>query len=228
MYDDLQLELEHVSTVDRAAEQIRRALFSGQLGPGTPLREVALSEAMGVGRSTIREALGMLVAEGLAVRVPNRGVAVKALSADDVHDVSRARVALESAGVRRWEEADDAHRDLLREALHDYAALARATGARQDPAALTEAHLQIHRALVGLTGSERLLAASDTLSSEIRLGLAHLDRTRANLRQQVAEHGHLVELLESGQVNTAITELTRHLAAAEQSLLAATGHGDAE
>ena len=110
MYDDLQLELENSSTVDRAAEEIRRAMFAGQLEPGTPLREVALSEAMGVGRSTIREALGVLVAEGLAVRVPNNGVAVKELTADDVRDVSRARTALESAGVRRWHEADESDR----------------------------------------------------------------------------------------------------------------------
>ncbi len=227
MYDDLQLELEHSSTVDRAAEEIRRALFAGQLEPGTPLREVALSEAMGVGRSTIREALGILVAEGVAVRVPNRGVAVKELSADDVRDVSRARAALESAGVRRWPEADEDHRSALRDALGAYTALAGSAGAPDDPGPMTEAHLRIHRALVGLTGSERLLAASDALSSEIRLGLAHLDRTRANLRQQVAEHTHLVELLESGQIEAAIADLDRHLGAAERSLLDATGHGAA-
>ena len=79
MYDDLQFE--HSSTVDRAADEIRRAIFAGQLEPGTPLREVALSEAMGVGRSTIREALAVLVSDGVAVRVPNKGVAVKELSA---------------------------------------------------------------------------------------------------------------------------------------------------
>ncbi len=228
MYDDLQLELETSSTVDRAADVIRRALFAGQLGPGTPLREVALSEVMGVGRSTIREALGMLVGEGLAVRVPNKGVAVKQLSADDVHDVSRARAALESAGVRRWSEAAVSDREQLRDALQDYAHLARSRGADNDPGRLTEAHLRIHRALVGLTGSGRLLAASDALSSEIRLGLAHLDRTRANLRQQVTEHGLLVELLEAGRLDDALAELDRHLVAAEVSLLSATGHGTAD
>jgi DNA-binding GntR family transcriptional regulator len=42
----------------------------------------------------------------------------------------------------------------------------------------------------------------------------------------VAEHAHLVELLEAGEVEAAIRELSRHLAAAETSLLDATGHGD--
>jgi len=90
---------------------------------------------------------------------------------------------------------------------------------------LTEAHLQIHRALMGLTGSSRLLAAADAISAEIRLGLAHLDRMRANVADQVREHTHLVELLEQGQVDEALAELHRHLVAAEESLLEATGHG---
>ena len=64
------LNLEHSSTVDRVAEELRRALFDGEVEAGTPLREVALADAMGVSRSTIREALGVLVAEGLATREP--------------------------------------------------------------------------------------------------------------------------------------------------------------
>lgn len=219
MYANLQVE--RSSTVDRAVAEIRRALFAGELNPGTPLREVALSEAMAVSRSTVREALTVLVSEGLVVRVPNRGVAVKQLSAADVHDVTRARAALESAGVRNFAAAAVAERQRLRAML---AAYERTVGSSSDPAKLTEAHLQIHRALVGLTSSDRLLSAADALAAEIRLGLAHLDRTRANLRQQVREHVRLVDLVESGDRAAALAELHRHLRVAEDSLLDATGH----
>ena len=70
------LHLEHSSTVDRVAEELRRAVFEGELESGTPLREVALAESLGVSRPTLREALALLVAEGLATREPNRGVSV--------------------------------------------------------------------------------------------------------------------------------------------------------
>lgn len=220
MYDNLQLEPS--STVDRAADELRRALFAGELAPGTPLREVALSEAMGVGRSTIREALGILVADGMAVRIPNRGVAVKELSATDIHDVIRARLVLESAGMRAWPQATKAHRQELHDALARYIGLADGS---TDSGVLTEAHLQIHRALVGLTASSRLLAAADAIAAEIRLGLAHLDRVRGNIVEQVREHQLLVSLLESGDIDEALHELHRHLEAAERSLLDATGHG---
>ena len=80
---------------------------------------------MGVGRSTIREALGVLVADGMAVRVPNKGVAVKELSADDVRDVIRARLVLESAGMRAWPTAGEDDRQALRDALAHYVELAK-------------------------------------------------------------------------------------------------------
>ena len=93
------LRLEHSSTVDRIAEELRRAMFEGELESGTPLREVALADSLGVSRPTVREALSVLVADGLAVREPNRGVAVASPDPDSIRDVCRARAVLE--GRRR-------------------------------------------------------------------------------------------------------------------------------
>jgi DNA-binding transcriptional regulator YhcF (GntR family) len=117
------LNLEPVSTVDRVAEELRRSLFAGELGPGTQLREVALAAALGVSRSTVREALGMLVAEGLAVRVPNRGTQVRRLDPEQVRDVCQARVVIETAGVRRWNEAAEPLREEVRRALQAFSDL---------------------------------------------------------------------------------------------------------
>ena len=44
------------------------AIFDGDLESGTPLREVAIAASLGVSRPTVREALTVLVAEGLATR----------------------------------------------------------------------------------------------------------------------------------------------------------------
>jgi DNA-binding GntR family transcriptional regulator len=210
------LQIDPVSTVDRVADELRRALFEGELDPGTPLREVALAESLGVARSTVREALAVLVAEGLADRVPNKGTAVHELSPDELRDVCRARAVLEIAGVRRWEDASDDARDAVRSALADFNRLAEGSATSQE---LTAAHLEIHRALTGLTGSPRLIAMSESLYAEIRLALARLDRTRGNVREQVHSHADLVELLERGQVAEAEAELAAHLTGAETSLV---------
>ncbi len=216
-FSGLRLE-EPASTVDRTAEELRRALFEGELDPGTPLREVALADALGVSRSTVREALGALVSEGLADRVPNRGTQVRRLDAAQVRDVCRARAVIEGAGVRRWPEATQAERDACRQALGRFEELAHAGCT---PAEFTAAHLEIHRALAGLTGSPRLVAVAESLHAEVRLALAHVDRARRNAAEQVHSHSHLLDLLEQGEVDAAAAELEDHLAGAERSMLEA-------
>lgn len=216
------LRVEPVSTVDRVADELRRALFDGELEPGTPLREVALADSLGVSRSTVREALALLVSEGLAVRVPNKGTAVHTLSPEEIRDVCRARAVVETAGVRRWNDATDEARDAVRSALTEFNRLAATTTSPQE---LTAAHLQIHRALTGLTESPRLVAMSEALYAEIRLALAGLDRTRGNVREQAHSHADLLRLLERGHLDEAEAELTRHLASAEDSLVESLSAG---
>ncbi len=200
------------------AEELRRALFDGEVAPGTPLREIALADAMGVSRSTIREALGVLVGEGLATREPNRGVFVTELDPEAVRDVARARAVLEVAGVRRWAEATEEARDAVRQALVDFHT---AASSQATPSELTAAHLAIHRSLAALTESPRLLALADALYSEIRLGLAKVDRIRRNAPDQVTSHRSLLTMLERGDVDTAAHELEHHLEHAESSMLEA-------
>lgn len=215
MYDRVTLDPPRASTAGRVADALRAALMAGDLAPGTPLREVALAGRLGVARSTVREALTQLVAEGLATREPHRGVSVTRLTADDVRDVTRARRVLELAGVRAWPTAGEAERATVDRALTAYAGAARA-GAGP---ATTEAHLGLHRAIAGLTGSRRLDAVTDGLAAELRLALATVERRRRNARQQVAEHRALVELLRAGRVDAAASALADHLDAAERSLL---------
>ncbi len=210
------LSLEPVSTVDRAAEELRRSLFEGELPPGTRLREVALTEALGVSRSTVREALGMLVAEGLADRVPNKGTQVRRLDPAEVSDVCRARRVIETAGVRRWAEASEAERDGVRQALATYSELRTSDCTTAE---FTAAHLEVHRALTALSGSARLVAFADSLHSEVRLALAQVDRTRGNAAEQVHSHSSLIDLMEAGDLEAAARELTAHLLEAEESMV---------
>ncbi len=217
------LSLDPVSTVDRVAEELRRSLFEGELEPGTALREVALADALGVSRSTVREALGMLVAEGLADRVPNKGTQVRRLDPDQVRDVCEARMVIETAGVRRWNDADETLRSDVRRALDAFADL---THGDYTAAEFTAAHLAIHRSLSALTGSERLVAVAESLHAEVRLALAHVDRARGNATEQVHSHADLLAMLEKGDLEAAADELADHLGGAEASMLEAIGRRD--
>lgn len=213
MYDSL--ELEHSSTVERAAESLRHAMFAGDISPGTPLREVAIAEQLGVARSTVREALTLLTGEGLVTRKPNRGVAVTSYDREQVHDLVGARLVVEREGAHCWTDADKRLRDAVHAALSRYAELAESGASVRE---ITEAHLDFHRRIVGLTGNERLSALADQLYAEIRLALAHLDRLRSNAREQIADHRRLLELIETGDRTAVDAALREHLDGAETSI----------
>ncbi|HEY3530528.1 MAG TPA: GntR family transcriptional regulator [Nocardioides sp.] len=210
------LSLEHSSTVDRVAEELRRAVFEGELESGTPLREVALAESLGVSRPTLREALALLVAEGLATREPNRGVSVASPDPESVRDVSTARTVLETAGMRNWPHASEEAREAVRHALTAYEQAVAAGASYQE---LNQRHLAIHLSLVGLTGSPRLVSMAESVVAELRLALAQIDRVRRNARDQAGSHHHLLDLLESGDVDAAVAELGDHLHGAEDAII---------
>lgn len=210
------LSLEHSSTVDRVAEELRRAVFDGELESGTQLREVALAESLGVSRPTVREALGVLVSEGLATREPHRGVSITQPRPDSIRDVCRARTVLEIAGVRHWPTADERARQLVRTRLEEYTAAVEEDASYQ---VLNERHLAFHLSLVGLVGSPHLAAMAESLYAELRLALAQVDRARQNAPDQAGSHALLVRLLESGDVDATVAELEDHLAGAEVAII---------
>ncbi len=214
------LRLEHASTVDRVADELRRAVFDGELESGTPLREVALAASLGVSRPTVREALTVLVAEGLATREPNRGVSVASPQADSVRDVCAARLVLEGAGIRCWSQATEEQQALVRSTLDAYIAAIEADVSYQE---LNERHLAFHVSLVGLTGSPRLVAMQENLVVELKLALAQVDRIRRNAHDQADSHAALVRLLERDEIDAAYEFLVGHLADAQEEIIEALG-----
>jgi len=214
------LHIEHTSTVDRAAAELRRAIFDGDIESGTALREVALAESLGVSRPTVREVLGVLVAEGLATREPNRGVHVTTPEAASVRDVCGARWVLEGAGVRRWREATEEQRDHVRRSLRAYTDAVRAEGTYQE---LNTLHLAFHVSLVGLAGSPRLVAMAENLVVELKVALAQVERIQRNAHDEADSHVALVDLLEADEVDAAYAFLKAHLADAETEIIGALG-----
>ena len=81
---------------DDLALAIEEAIVSGELEPGTVLRQEQLSERFGVSRTPVREALRRLAALGLVSFVPNRGVRVRTLSHEELYEAFLVRAELES------------------------------------------------------------------------------------------------------------------------------------
>src|SRR5512133_4105567 len=81
---------------DDIALVIEEAIVSGELEPGTVLRQEQLSEQFNVSRTPIREALRRLAALGLVSFEPNRGVRVRTISREELHEAFLVRAELEA------------------------------------------------------------------------------------------------------------------------------------
>ena len=88
--------------VDSAYNAIKISLSSGKLKPGDWLRQIAIAEELGVSQATARDALDQLVIEGLAERIPRKGVRVPFISPNDLRDIYELRILSEGLA---WQAA---------------------------------------------------------------------------------------------------------------------------
>jgi DNA-binding GntR family transcriptional regulator len=79
-----------------AVALLREMILSGELAPGERLREVAISERLGMSRTPVREAFRTLAAEGLVELLPNRSVVVAELNESESIDVFAVLGTLEA------------------------------------------------------------------------------------------------------------------------------------
>lgn len=76
--------------------KLREMIVSGALAPGERVTEIPIAEQLGVSRTPVRYALGILSREGLVVPTDNRrGFVVRAFTPKDILDAIRVRGLLE-------------------------------------------------------------------------------------------------------------------------------------
>jgi DNA-binding GntR family transcriptional regulator len=84
----------------RVFAQLQHDILNGKYKPGDSLIETRLSDEMGVSRTPIREAIRQLELEGLVQSIPNKGVVVKGVTAQDVEDIYTIRMMIEGLAAR--------------------------------------------------------------------------------------------------------------------------------
>ncbi len=77
-------------------DALHEKIVSGKYKPGEWLRQDDIATSLGVSMTPVREALDLLVAAGLAERVPYRGVRVREMITKDVVEAYGLRMILEA------------------------------------------------------------------------------------------------------------------------------------
>ena len=88
--------------------KLRTAIAQGLFKPGQRLVERELCALIGVGRTSVREALRQLEAEGLVQTIPHRGPIVSSISADEARQLYEIRALLEGHAGRAFAETGTA------------------------------------------------------------------------------------------------------------------------
>lgn len=117
MTDDF-LRVNRVASPVRAQvlENLRTAILEMRFRPGQRLIERELIDATGVSRTSVREALRELAAEGLVTTIPNKGTVVAGVTREEARQIYELRSCLEGLAARLFVER--ATQDELA-ALHD-------------------------------------------------------------------------------------------------------------
>jgi DNA-binding GntR family transcriptional regulator len=215
--------LRRSSTIDEVAALLRERIVSGELAPGTQLREVALAETIGVSRPSLREALQVLRQEGLVRHEPHRGTFVTTLGPEEIVDIYQVRRVIEGSAARACKKAGEAERQRVGEAFE---ALTESWGG--DDSEVIGTDLLLHRAIVGLLGSPRLDAVFDSVTTALRPCLVLLSREAREAvlhAGSLTEHEAIANAITSRKAAEAERLITAHIDTNQELLLTVIGAG---
>jgi DNA-binding FadR family transcriptional regulator len=212
---------------DQAADQLLGRLANGEWEVGAKLPgETTLATELGVGRSTIREALRMLAGQGLLRARQGAGVYVERTTpAVAWEGVLRGQAIAEVVEVRNAIEVEAARLAAAR-ATADVAAMRRALTRREEAfplgnRAFVEADIEVHRAVVGAAHNGVLSELFETFVprlTEAMIDMIELLGTRSHDPEPDADdHRALVEAVATGDAAAAVAISRAHL----DSMLAA-------
>jgi DNA-binding GntR family transcriptional regulator len=191
---------------EAAREELRHAILSGDLAPGTPLILANLADQLGISKTPVREAIRDLATEGLIDFGAYRSAVVHVPTLADAREIYELRGVLEGMAIRA------AAPSLTLADLDAAHALCDRMDDERDMAQWTELNRQFHAILTRPAPSARLRGLVDSLrdaaAAQVARSIRHggVDVAVAN-----SEHRRILGALRAGDVEAAIDWQTRHL-----------------
>lgn len=210
--------LRSTSLTSLVQEEIVRMILSGELDAGAQVKEFAIADRLGVGRSSVREAFRALEEAGLVRLEKNRGVFVREIGDDEAEEMYAVRAGLdELAGRLLAPHITAGQVDELKRLVDDLEALL----APETFATYFPLNLRFHDRIVEMTGNGKLLVMYRRLINEM-----HLLRRRGLLRGggllvSNDEHRAIVAALASRDAEAAAAAMRDHVRSGRNRMMAA-------
>lgn len=203
------------SSVELACGVIREAIKDGRYPGGTWIREVAVAELTGVSRTSVRQALNVLSAEGFVELHPNRGAMVIEWTDENLLQIFDLRAILEAYGceLAAQHRSDEEVEQLQREA-ENFSALVQAR-APVDSKLIAESNNRFHRLILTASRNPRLAAMMVAVVQVplVKQTFARYDQKA--LARSAAQHLDLVQALRARDTAWAQAAMRSHIHAAK-------------
>jgi DNA-binding GntR family transcriptional regulator len=209
---------------EQVIDVLRQAILDFRLKPGQRLIERELIEQIGVSRTTIREVLRQLAAEGLVTTIPQKGAIVVVPSEEEAAELYEVRAALEELAVRRFvEHASDSQVAALRAALDD---VARVTKSGGDIVEMLRAKDAFYEVLLKGSGNRAIHEILAGLQARVRMLRATSLSQPGRPERAVAEIRAIVEAIEERDADAAAAACAAHVNHAASTGLEALAEAD--
>jgi DNA-binding GntR family transcriptional regulator len=201
-------------------EKIRTAIATGRFKPGERLTERLLCGLLGVGRTSIREALRQLEAEGLVTTIPHRGPVVSQISVEEAQQLYAVRALLEGyAGRQAALLRDERTAGALKTAVERFASAAKA----KDTGALIKAKTEFYAALLAGCGNIYIEQMLILLHNRITLLRSTSMAQKGRLKDSIAELRAICAAIDEDDAERAEALCVAHIEAASRAALKVLG-----
>ncbi len=202
-------KVSQVTLADQAYAAIRARILSADMAPGEFVREQDVSEALGVSRTPVREALGRLASEGFLERIPHRGFRVPDEAVGTLLELYPIVSALDLLAGRL--ALPRLKRDTIAR-LRDLNRRLSESEDSDDVRQRIELNNEFHHVICEQSGSQRLTELLDDLRSQVtRLEIWYYSQ-RSRTDESVADHDALIEAIEAGDHERALELLEHNMA----------------
>lgn len=207
---------------------IRKMIATGELKQGERVKELEISQFLGMSRGPVREAVRRLSASGLLVPSTNLGSRVIVLTEATVRQAYQVREVLESLGARLAAlNMTQKERGALLRVLDEHEYVMRETSPNTYPAgdADWDFHIRIFR---GARNEFVWRICGEELRDMMTLIRAQHRSTTQRGRRALLEHRWIAEAIQEGQDDLAAALMAQHIRASRDSLLAGIKTNDPE
>lgn len=201
---------------EQVLDVLRQAILDFRLKPGQRLIERELIEQTGVSRTTIREVLRQLAAEGLVTTIPQKGAIVVVPSAQEAADLYEVRASLEALAGRRFvHHASDAQVKALRRSFKEIERLAKRR--QPDTQAMLAAKDEFYDVLLEGAGNQAIRNTLDSLRARVRFLRATSLSQPNRLSGTIVEIRAIVEAAEARDADAMAAACEHHVTQAARS-----------